>query len=282
MSSLHENPEQTSSASSSPLLTLEGIVRLKADYEADVRLLEELPARIKLKKRKYEAALLFAPPGFDPDAVALRPAETSAHAVAPTAVNAEFDPPMVLVPHKAEPEFDLVAPIHGDQEAEGRLTWIGELARVLDAADRGLSHQEVLTILKQTELGQRVSTGEKGFYNAVLRLEKRGGLVKNGGLLYSPKLVEAMKARGETLPDVSIETRRRQGGSASVVMEVLRDAYPDGLDASQLRDEVAKKPGVPSSIGKHTHYIYNVLSTLMGQGEVVKDALGLYRAREKA
>src|SRR5665811_240951 len=61
-------PDQASSAEPPALLTVEGVIRLKADYEADVKLYEELPARIKSKKRLFEAALLFAPPGFNPNA----------------------------------------------------------------------------------------------------------------------------------------------------------------------------------------------------------------------
>lgn len=260
--------QKASGGYSSPLLTVEDIFRLKADYEADVRLLNELPARIELKKRKYDAALLFAPPGFDPDA-------PSSPAPAPSA---EPD-----APSEGEKQFELVP--EGEDEHDdqpGRVTWIGRLAKLLESADQGMSHQEALTRLKQTPLGVRQSAGDKGFYNAVARLEKRGDLIKNGGLLYSRRLANEMAARGEALPDVSIETRRRSGGSAAAALSVLR-LHPDGLDAGRLREELAKLPGLPESLTKHSHYIYNVLSTLMGQGEITKNETGVYSAvREKA
>lgn len=269
-----------SSMQGDAMLSGEAILRLKAEYESDLKLLEELPARIKLKKRRYEASLLFAPPGFDPDApIKGEPFIQSALDVA-VASKIESE---VLQEHKAagaplnlfgevqEPEED-------DEALTGRITWAGELKGLLDSSPVGVSHKDALAKLKQTSLGERVSKGEKGFYNAVARLEKSGSLVKSGGLLYSKQLVEAMESRGEALPDVSTETRRRAGGSAAVVLEVLR-ANPDGLNANDLRAKLAELPGVSQSITNHHHYIYNVLGTLMGQGEIKKDAQGVYKIK---
>lgn len=252
------------------LLTVADIARLKAEYEADVRLLEELPARIKQRRRRYEAALLFAPPGFDPNSLNA----PQAQAAAPAPVREPV----------AAPSFELASPPTSSQEdmaeeetGPGRLTWIGEVERVLIEAGRGLAHQQVLDILKATELGDRMSAGGKGFYNAVARLEHQGRLVKAGGLLYAAKTVDDMVARGEALPDNTAEVRRRAGGSSSAVLEVLRE-HPSGLDVTQLREAVSKRPGVPESITKHSHYIYNVLSTLMGQGAIEKQG-EIYRIK---
>jgi hypothetical protein len=246
-----------------------------------VKLLEELPARIKAKKRKYEASLFFAPPGFDPDEVPSAPIVQSAAPLkedARTTASVEqvdaptTNPEMQLFPASPDEEDA------GDGIAGGRITWFRELNRLLQDSPVGVSHQYALAELKKTSLGERVSQGEKGFYNAVARLEKKGLLIKSGGLLYSSKLVEEMKARGELLPDVSTEIRRRAGGSGTVVLEVLR-ANPQGLDANGLRSEMGKLPGISESIKKHTHYIYNVLGTLMGQGEIEKDAQGIYKIK---
>ena len=267
------------------LLTAADILRLKADYESDVRLYEQLPARIKLKKRRFEAALLFAPAGFDPDAISApmvpsAPVNTAVMATSVEVPTLEQEPASAPVDAAADlaaddEKFELT---HASVESPSRITWIGELARVLDEADRGLSHLEALTMLKETPLGEKPSAGDKGFYNAIARLEKRGDLHKSGGRIYSKKLVMEMEARGEPLPDVTIETRRRAGGTASVVIEILK-THPSGLDANQLRKVAADMPGVPSSMSKHTHYIYNVLGTLMGQGFIVKGDDGLYRLK---
>lgn len=276
INSLHL-PDQAYSVETPALLTVEGIIRLKADYEADVRLYEELPARIKLKKRLFEASLLFAPPGFNPDA------PMPIKSVAEKSVASEGLP---SVP-SAEPIFELASePMAGDgvveeeeeeEEEEKKVSWIKAVSRVIEASECGLPHQEVLSKVKEIKVGEPSSVGEKGFYNAISRLEKRGELIKSGGLLYSKNLVEKMRSQGQTLPDMTSEARRRSGGSSAVALEVLR-SHPEGMEANQLRDEVAGKPGMPASITKHGHYIYNILAPLIGQGIVIKDSNGLYRA----
>lgn len=263
-------PDQAYSAETPALLTVEGIIRLKADYEADVRLYEELPARIKSKKRLFEAALLFAPPGFNPDAPV--PVKNVAEKIA-------VPEELPSVPSVA-PVFELASePTTEDSvvEVEKKVSWIKAVSRVLEASECGLPHQEVLSRVKEIKVGEPSSVGEKGFYNAVSRLEMRGDLVKNGGLLYSKNLVDKMRLQGQSLPDMTTEARRRAGGSSAVALEVLR-SHPDGMEANQLRDEVASKPGMPASITKHGHYIYNILAPLVGQGIVSKDSNGIYRA----
>ena len=263
----------SNSGFSSPLLTVADIIRFKADYEADVKLLDELPARIKAKKRKYEASLVFAPIGFDP-AAPLAEKPTSRFFTSQKESELNFEPIL-----EARSVSEELAQEGGDSEEGGRrITWTGELQKILEKASEGISHQDALSMLKSTSLGGRVSKGDKGFYNAIALLEKKNRLIKNGGLLYSPKLVEEMKSRGEILPDVSTETRRRAGGSGSAVLEILR-AHSSGLNANELRDELGKLPGITESITKHGHYIYNVLGTLMGQGEIEKDAQGIYKIK---
>lgn len=276
--SITEHPYSEDGA---PFLSVDVILRLKAEYEADVKLLEELPARIKAKKRKYEASLFFAPPNFDPDSLEhAKPGQgsTLSELIAGDAVSstAKVDAPSAeshLQLFSVDQEEDA-----GDDSAGIRLTWAGELDRLLSSSPVGISHQDALAKLKETSLGERVSQGEKGFYNAVARLEKKGLLFKSGGLLYSSKLVDEMKSRGELLPDVSTETRRRAGGSGTMAIEVLR-LNPDGLDANALREEMRKLPGVSASVVKHGHYIYNILGTLMGQGEIERDAQGVYKLK---
>lgn len=268
-------PDQAYSAETPALLTVEGIIRLKADYEADVRLYEELPARIKSKKKLFEAALLFAPPGFNPDAPL--PVKSVAEKIA-----AEEESPSVP---SVEPIFELASePMARDgvaeeeeEEEEKKVSWIKAVFRVIETSECGLPHQEVLSKVKEIKVGEPSSVGEKGFYNAISRLEKRGALIKSGGLLYSKNLVEKMRSQGQPLPDMTTEARRRAGGSSAVALEVLR-SHPEGMEANQLRDEVARKPGMPESITKHGHYIYNILAPLVGQGIVTKDSSGIYRA----
>lgn len=228
------------------LLTLKDIVTLKEDYEADVRLLEELPARIKLKKRKYEAALFFAPPGWEE---ILR--------------NMELPEPA-----PADDDDDAHPDAEGGQDGpEKRKKWTTELVRLLEASESGITRQEALAKLKASGLAG--SEGDKGFYGAIAKLEFRNQLVKVGNMLYAPLVLAKLQAEGK-VPRHDPETLVRPNGSAMAALAVLKD-YPEGLDANALRTLVGNRPGAAASILRHHHYIYNVLGTLLDQKSIVKE-----------
>ena len=228
-----------------PLLTLSAIRALLAEYEADVRLLAELPARVESKKRRLDAAMLFLPPDFDLNA---------------PAVSAGAD---------AQPQAPAEAPAASAAEP-ARVTWTSEMSKHLASLDGGISHRDLLAALKQTELGQReASPGEKGFYNAIAKLAEKGTLVKIGGLLYHKDVVTRLTENGQPLPDMTIEVARRAGGSGSLVVEVLAQ-HPKGLTAPALRKLFAEREDAPKSLREHGQYIYNILSTLMGNGTIVR------------
>jgi hypothetical protein len=237
---------QPSAPQTTALLTVESVRALKADYEADMRLLQELPARVEFKKRRLEAAMLFLPPGIDLD--------------------------------QQEPAAD--KPPDVGQVEPYKPSWTGEMARILSEQDGGLAHKDLLQAIRETEFGKHAHPGDKGFYNAVGRLAEKGLLVKAGGLLYHRDVANRILARGESLPDLTIELNRRAGSAGSLVVEVL-SAHPKGLTAPELKKLVAAREDAPKSLQEHGQYIYNVLSTLIGNGSVVRKN-GIYRLTKKA
>lgn len=244
MKSARANQRQKS-AGDDPKLPADYILKLKAELDSEIRLYAELPARIAEKKTRLNAAMQFAPDGFDLDKE--------------IAAKSKKKP--------ASPERQKTQP--------ATPTWIGEVENVVAASPRGISHQEVLSAVKNTALGKNQSKGDKGFYNAIARLAKRGLIVKAGGLLYSAKLAQEMKKRGEALPDVSAEVGRRRNGSGAIVLRVLSN-YPNGLPGPEIKRIVAEMPEAPRSMREHGQYIYNILGTLIGSGAVARDG-GVYR-----
>lgn len=232
---------------SATLLTLGDVMKLRAEIEADVELLALLPARIAQKKKLYDAALLFAPANFgsmvEPDA---------------------GQPPAEVMVKQTELQ-------QGDLDSTGKLTWIGEARRIISEADSGLSYADVLSKLKTLPLPP--SAGDKGFYNSMARMEAKGEIVKAGGLVYSARLAQlhGLAPRTQTKPDVNL------GGTSGIALAVLR-AHPIGLKATEVKREFLRRPDCPESMRKHGHYIYSVLTKLIDNGSVTKDANGVYRA----
>ncbi len=241
------------------------ILKLKTEVDVLKKQWAELPAIIKEKERKYEAALMFAPPGFDPEAA------VEALSVDQDPIEEKEAPEVEVAPE----EFILKSPV---EEHSDKPTWVGALGNTLTLSGRGQSHQELLSFIRANYPALSVSNGEKGFYNAVARLADRKELVKHGGLLYSATVIKDMQARGEKLPEAP-EHQIRRGSSGEIVLEVLK-AHPNGIAGPDLRKLVAEVPSAPKSLREHGQYIYNILATLMGTGAVVKEG-GVYKLTEK-
>lgn len=249
MSSTKFTAESLQANASAPLLTLGDVMKLRAEIEADMELLALLPARIAQKKKLYDAALLFAPANFG----SMIESDTGP-------VPAEI---LVSGKQSTMPQGDLDSPV--------KLSWIGETRRIINEADRGLSYADVLSELKTLPLPP--SAGDKGFYNSMARMEAKGEIVKAGGLVYSARLaqLQGLKPREQTKPDVNL------GGTSGIALAVLR-AHPIGLKAAEVKREFLRRPDCPESMRKHGHYIYSVLTKLIDNGSVTKDASGVYRA----
>lgn len=241
-------------------LSPEFILQLKAELEADILLYKELPERIAFKTKRYEAALLFAPPNFDPDA----PIHSEAKEAEPA-------------PQPAKPQVAEFSLTPLEQEAKkARVYWGEAIMNILESSGKGLPHKELLAMVKSSFPELPSSNGEKGFYNAIAKLDAHNRIVKHGGLLYSAKLVKEMNDRGEGLPESGF--RPRAGGSGEIVLAILRD-HKDGLTGPQLKEMASAVPDAPRSLRDHGQYIYNILATLIGSGAVVKES-GIYRLNE--
>jgi hypothetical protein len=255
----------TVSARPSPIsaeLPAEYIRELKARLIERERLLAELPALIEQDRKLYEAALLFAPDGFDP-AVTAPTAETPSEAPERQLNLPAIKPPAKRIVIKRVPAKTKRAKVVKKKQA----SWKTLVVQEAEGAERGLSHKSLLSAIRAKH-AMPVSAGEKGFYNAVAKSIHDGSLVKRGGLLFSPRVVLLLERRGEKLPEDG-QVVHRAGGSALVTQRVLAQ-HPEGLTGPALKKLVAAEPDAPKSMREHGQYIYNILGTLMGSGAVVK------------
>lgn len=245
-----------------PLLTVGTLRALKREVDTLERQLIELPAQLEFARRRLDAAKLFMPEGMALDD------ESAPQQADPMGAG--------LAPHQPTASSDGNASASDvSASVSTKLTWRSGIESELIKARRGITHKELLDRLIETPLGGNRSEGNKGFYNAIARLEKGGTLVKAGGLLYHSATAAEIVAQHGGLPNAQQGVRRRQGGAANLVIEALR-GHPGGLTGTQLSETVSMMSGAPKSLTDHRHYIYNILSNLMGSGTVTKWD-GLYR-----
>jgi len=234
------------------------ILAIKKSLDAKRRLYEKLPSEIEALSKRYEAAMLFAPPNFDPEQALEKESEAPVKEI-----NVVTLPP---------PATRKVAVKRKIEKTVKPIGWRKGLQIILEGAEDGLSHQPLLTIARDTYKFPP-SVGEKGFYNAIAKLINAGAVVKHGNILFSSNIYTRRKGGG-TLP-VLQETQRRAGSSAELIYSAL-EAHPEGLTGPGLKTVVSAMPGAPKSLREHAQYVYNILGAMMGSGEVIK-TYGVYR-----
>lgn len=248
-------------------LSAEYIYRLIAERAEKRALLERLPNELSDLEKLIDAALLFAPPGFDPSKRA------SPTAVAPAESQAT---PPVVAPKRTDVGMVKVIPRAKTKTfPAGKIGWGKAILSILQSAGRGFTHKEVIALARQRYPLPVAREGEeKAYYNAVSKLTVAGEVVKHGNLLYAASAFRAAEKSG-LLPEVS-SLIRRPGSSPELVMQLLRE-HPEGLTGPQMREIFGGMPHAPKSLFGHGQYIYNILAPMIGIGEVVRSEGGIYR-----
>lgn len=232
-------------------LSADYIMGLRAQVDELRRQWDELPAQIERLQKRYEAALLFAPPGFDPAA-----------AENPSFAGMAKSGGVVESESKIDPDFALTAPVNN---RNGKTSWVSAIRDALNILGRGVSHSQLINFVRQSN--PELSLGNnKNFYNAISRLVDRGEVIKRDGLLYS-SAVEIMEVSNPA--GASLESQRR-GGAADIVISVLR-AVSEGMTAAEIRDVAGGMPSAPRSLREHGQYIYTILAGLKEAGVIEKE-----------
>ncbi len=232
-------------------LSAEFILGLIAERDEKRELVDRLSAEIAALEKRIDAAMLFAPAGFNPAA------------------------PMPDVEGPPRPQTRSSPLFVRWSGGDDKTTWREAILGVLATAGRGMSHKNVVAMARDRYVLPPVRDGEeKAFYNALSKLVHSGQVVKHGNLLYLASTYREADKAG-ALPAVG-PTARRVGSSAELVAGLLRE-HAEGLTGPQLRDHLRRVPDAPKSLWEHAQYVYNILAPMIGSGEVVKSQDGVYR-----
>jgi len=155
----------------------------------------------------------------------------------------------------------------------GRLTFVEAVEQALKEAAQGrLSTHELREIIEQTELGPKLTESDKGFYHAISRLAARGELVKHNGWLFVPDRYKSYMSEVELglRSDEAAPTHStRRSPLADAIKRALAEAGE--MTSSEVIDYLIAIPEFEESLTQNKTGAYNVLSRLVGRGELVKD-----------
>ncbi|WP_300392250.1 hypothetical protein [Henriciella sp.] len=153
-------------------------------------------------------------------------------------------------------------------------TWTSEILFLVQEAPEGVvSYADMKAALTEGPLGPALEQSDKSFYGALLKLESQGLVVRHNAHAFTPEAFDQhMTAVNEgRRPDV--RPKRVSAGSpiTDAVIEVLeRSDRP--LTGREVIGELLEMPQVRGPVERNNTSAYNVLSRLVKQHRIVKNA----------
>ena len=238
-----------------PLLTVASVKAMKDDYLEDERLLAELPARVAEKKRRFEAALLFV---SEEQRAAIFEENPKVSA------RGETDKPPELT-SSGDASRRFVA------ARGGRPTWTGVIMRVIESADQGLPHDQLMAEIAKLDpaFGKELARNAKPYYNAMSKLEHRQAIEKRAGYFYRPGLLSELRSQEQELPEEP-KSQLKEYSAAWFINGALESAGVP-MSAHEIREALRHKEGVTPTLITNKSFIFNVLKALQGDGYIEKD-----------
>ena len=251
-----------------PVLTVTQVLSFKRQVEEDERLLAELPVRITEGKKRLEAALMFL-------------TETQREAIFGDDYAHVSDGTLTLTAPEPQRRYQV-------QRSDGTPTWTGSIMEVLTQADSGLTHVQIMDLIKATgsEIAVRLEEDTKRYYASMAKLEKRKEVVRHNGLFYAQILFEELKRQGVELPNLPEPEQAaptlKANTSAWFIYRCLSEA-DEGLTVAELKQMLSGVDGVAPALYESSSFIFNVLKLMQERGLVEKgETTKKYFAIQKA
>lgn len=161
-------------------------------------------------------------------------------------------------------------------------TWTATIDRILRAQNHGISYEKLKEEVSKTHLGKKLAQTEKSFHGAIGKLAAHTLLVRHNGWLFAPAVYA--RFRKDVAAGRAIDEQAPRGGHPSPFGDAIKtflDERPSGAASAEIIQELRKTPEFSDTIERHRSHLYNVLSRLVDQGELVKGGGKYFRAPNK-
>jgi hypothetical protein len=153
---------------------------------------------------------------------------------------------------------------------------------VQTAPAQPVSYSEAKAEILKSELADKFQKSDKGFYNAIARLNKAGEIIAYKGHLFAPdvfrKFQEDLAAGRVRELRMANAAHRSPMGEATLDILSRRKA---GAESGHLIWELRKNPEFAAAIDKNKTHPYNVFARLVKTGEVIKRGKRYYYPRSE-
>jgi hypothetical protein len=146
-----------------------------------------------------------------------------------------------------------------------------------------VSYPEAKAEVLKSDLAEKFQQSDKGFYNAIARLNKAGDIVAYKGHLFAPAAYQKFKedlAAGR-VRDLRVENAAHRSPIGEATLDILRRRKA-GAESGHLSWELKKNAEFAKIIEKNKTHPYNVFARLIKMRQVTKRGKRYYALREEA
>lgn len=268
-----------------PLLTFDDVLAKRRDIAEREVAINSLLKQLEADKQRFAAMLYFVVDDAtrenlisnDFEKLAAKEDDLFPGTKEPADTIKPIARPKLSIARPAALDANPFAPVRGF--TKGMSEFIGYIGKITKPCPDGITHADLMSALLRSPHSDRVKkNSSKSYYKTTSKMLEDHILVRHGNRLYHTVVYENLRKNG-ALPSSESASTVRPNTSGYFILNAL-ELHPEGLTAIQLKDELSKFPNAPESLIKHRHFIYNVLATLIGAGEVLRND-GLYSLAKK-
>ena len=152
-------------------------------------------------------------------------------------------------------------------------TWTGTILEILKGENRGFTHTELKTLIKETSLGDKLNKTEKSFYGAIEKLSNRALINKHNGKLYSLEAFAMFKKNVEAGIEEDVPAQGGRGKPSALGQAIKDFLEKNGGESTtkEIKESMRKDERFVQILAKHHSFLYNVVANLVKKKELIKE-----------
>ena len=176
-----------------------------------------------------------------------------------------------FVPDVSKKSEIVVAQKRSRAVRKGKIGWAAEILKaVANGPFQSLAFPQIRSAIMDGHLAENLKASEKGYYNALSRLQKNGGLVREGGRLFLPEGFRAFRdARANGIADQSFVEAHRPSPMADAIIAFVSETGPH-TTGSSIIEHLKADERFAGSVGRNATAGYNVLARLVQREQLIR------------
>lgn len=160
---------------------------------------------------------------------------------------------------------------------EPKVTWVAAVTAWVASTPAGMTHAELKSQMLSTEWGPKFRESEKGYYNALSRLQNRGVIKKHGNRLYTAEALDnylkaVAQGRITEKPEAIIGSYSPMG---EAVLDIVYRSRFKGVRAPDIVAELQNDVEFKATLTPHRTGAFNIIARLVRRKQIVKGADGI-------